>query len=149
MFKHILIATDGAELGTKAVQTGLALAQRYGSKVSVLTSTDPIHTGLSTGGFGTISAKALVEKLEEIYSTEAKAVLDGARKLFEGTDLDVEYLYVRSQRASDAILGVADTSHCDLVVMGSHGRHGIQKLLLGSQAATVLALAHAPVLVVK
>lgn len=149
MFAHVLIAFDGSDLASKALDLGLQLAKSNDSKVTVVTSTDPIETGLGTGGFGTFDAKSLIEKLEVTYSAEATGILKAARTRADAAGVELENVYVPGKRASDAILETTDKVGCDVVVMGSHGRRGLQRLLLGSQAAAVLGASKVPVLIVK
>ncbi|SMQ85500.1 Nucleotide-binding universal stress protein, UspA family [Devosia lucknowensis] len=149
MFAHIMIAFDGSDLARKALDLGLQMAKPNGSRVTVVTSTDPIETGLGTGGFGTIDAKSLIDKLEVAYSAEASGILKAARAKAVAAGIEMNDAYVPGMRASDAILETAEKLGCDLVVMGSHGRRGLQRLILGSQAAAVLAASKVPVLIVK
>lgn len=149
MFQHLLIALDGSELANKALKVGLELAKVQNSKITIVTSTDPIGTGLGTGGFGTIDKAGIIQQLEQVYASDAKQILDAA--LVASTEMGVEAtaVYVPRQRAAESILETSEKAGCDVVVMGSQGRQGLQKLLLGSQAAAVLAASKIPVLIVK
>jgi nucleotide-binding universal stress UspA family protein len=149
MFQHLLVALDGSELANKALKVSLELAKAHNSKVTIVTSTDPINTGLGTGGFGMIDAASIVKQLEQIYAAQAKQILDAAKVTCSETGIDADTIYVPRQRAGDSILETAEKVGCDLIIMGSHGRQGLQKLLLGSQAAAVLAASKDPVLIVK
>lgn len=149
MFEHLLIASDGSELADRALLIGLQLSKAHGSKITVVTSTDPIETGLGTGGFGTFDAKSMIEKLEAIYSSQAAEIVEAARKKAAESNIKIDSVYVPGKRASDAIIDTANKVNCDVIIMGSHGRRGLQKLLLGSQAAAVLATSQVPVLIVK
>lgn len=149
MFRHLLVATDGSELGDKALKVGLELAKTHISKITIVTSTDPISTGLGTGGFGMVDAASIVKQLEQIYAAEAKQILDAAKVASSEMGLEIGAVYVPRQRAADSILNTSEKFSCDVVIMGSHGRQGLQKLLLGSQAAAVLATSKIPVLIVK
>jgi len=149
MFTSLLIAIDGSELGDKALAAGIDLAQANTARLLILTATDPVGTGLGTGGFGTIDASAMLARLEQTYAAQARALLDRARSRVEATGLKADFVHVPRQRPADAILAAAAERGIDLIVMGSHGRRGLGRLLLGSQAAEVLARAEIPVLVVK
>lgn len=149
MFKHLLVALDGSELADKALKLSLELAKTHGSKITIVTSTDPIDTGLGTGGFGLIDAASIIKQLEQAYADQANQVLDAAKKASSNAGVNAETLYVPNQRASHSILETSDKIGCDVVIMGSHGRRGLQRLLLGSQAAAVLAGSKVPVLIVK
>lgn len=149
MFTSLLIATDGSELGDKAVEAGLDLAKTYGGKVTILTATDPVTTGLGSGGFGAIDAGPVIARLEESYAAEASKILAAAKAKADTAGIAVRTLHAAHTRAADAILDVAKTENVDTIIMGSHGRRGLKRLLLGSQAAEVLAHAEVPVLIVK
>lgn len=149
MFHHLLVALDGSELANKALRVGLELARVHGSKITIVTSTDPISTGLGTGGFGTFDAASIIKQLEQIYAAEAKQILDAAKVACAEIGVEADAVYVPIQRAADSILKTSEKVQCDIVVMGSHGRQGLQKLLLGSQAAAVLAASKIPVLIIK
>lgn len=149
MFNTLLVATDGSELGNKAIDAAITLARTNGGNITILTATDPVTTGVGSGGFGAIDAGTIVTRLEESYAAQAKALLDAARKRVEATGIPVETLHAARQNAADAILAAADEKRCDTIVMGSHGRRGLGRLILGSQAAEVLARSSVPVLIVK
>ena len=150
MFKSLVIATDGSPLGDKAVDAGLALAKQTGAAVTILTATDPVATGISAGGgFGTINAGAIVAQLEEAYQKEARTLLAAAEAKAEAAGVEVKTLHAPRQRPADAIIAAVEAEKADTIVMGSHGRRGLGRLLLGSQAAEVLAHAGVPVLIVK
>lgn len=149
MFKHLLIATDGSELGNKALAAGLALARLNQAEVTILTATDPVSTGIGSGGFGTIDAAAIIARLEEAYSIQAAAFLEKAQKQAQDAGIAAQTLHLPRHRPADGIVETAAEMACDLIVMGSHGRRGLSRLMLGSQAAEVLARANVPVLIVK
>jgi len=149
MFKTLLIATDGSDLGDKALAAGLALARTHGATVTILTATDPVSTGIGAGGFGTIDAGPIVARLEESYAAEAAKLLAAARQKAEAEGVAAETLHLPRHRPADGIVETADKLGADLIVMGSHGRRGLNRLLLGSQASEVLARARVPVLIVK
>jgi nucleotide-binding universal stress UspA family protein len=149
MYKNLLIATDGSDLGNKALEAGLALARLNGAAVTILTATDPVSTGIGSGGFGTIDAGPIVARLEEAYAAEAADLLAAARHQAQEAGINAETLHLPRRRPADGIIETAAAKSSDLIVMGSHGRRGIDRLLLGSQAAEVLARTSLPVLIVK
>lgn len=149
MFKTLLIATDGSDLANKALDAALELARLNGARLTILTATDPVSTGIGSGGFGMIDAGPIVARLEEAYAAEAANLLAAARHKAQGAGIQAEILHLPRHRPSDGIIEIAAEKDCDLIVMGSHGRRGIGRLLLGSQASDVLARASVPVLIVK
>lgn len=149
MFKSLLIATDGSELGNKALEAGLDLARTYGGRVTILTATDPVATGIGSGGFGTMDAGPIIARLEETYKEEADKLLAEAKAKAAAAGIEAKTLHAARMRPADAILEVAKTENADTIIMGSHGRRGFQRLLLGSQASEVLSHASVPVLIIK
>lgn len=149
MFKHLLIATDGSDLGNKALDAALEIASAHGSTITIVTSTDPVSTGLSAGGFGSIDAGSILVTLEETYAKEANALLNAAKQKAAASNIEANIVHAARQRPADAILASAEQSGCDTIIMGSHGRRGLQRVLLGSQATEVLSRAKVPVLIVK
>jgi len=149
MFKNLLIATDGSELGNKALAAGLELARLNGAGVTIMTASDPVSTIVGAGGFGTIDAGSIIEELEKRYAAEAATLLAAAAAQAQTAGVTARTLHLPRHRPADAIVQLAAEEAFDTIVMGSHGRRGFQRLLLGSQAAEVLARAAIPVLIVK
>jgi nucleotide-binding universal stress UspA family protein len=149
MFKSILVASDGSDLASKALDVALETARLNGATLLIVTATDPVATGIGSGGFGTIDAGPIVARLEEAYAAEAADLLAKARHRAQEAGIAAQTLHLPRHRPADGILEAADEKGCDLIVMGSHGRRGLNRLLLGSQAAEVLVRATVPVLVVK
>lgn len=149
MFQNLLIAIDGSDLSNKALAAGLDLAKSHGARLTFLTATDPISTGVGSGGFGTLSAGPIVERLEQAYREAAAKILDDASKRASEAGVSAETVYAPRQRPADAILQEAESRGCDTILMGSHGHRGLRRLILGSQATEVLARATVPVLIIK
>jgi nucleotide-binding universal stress UspA family protein len=144
MYKHILIATDGSELAQKAVATGLALAKELKAKVTAVTATEP-WTAMVT------SEPAFAFPIDEI---EKEAALNAARVLAAVSEaarkhnVACETVNVKDFPA-EGIIETAKARGCDLIVMSSHGRRGLAKVLLGSQATQVVTLSTVPVLICR
>jgi len=144
MFKHILIATDGSEVATKAVSAGLKLAKKLAARVIVMTASEPLRA--------TVSAETIAANFPAAYEKatkeEAAKVLAEVRREALTIGVECETLHVINSPA-EAIIETAKDNACDLIVMGSHGRRGIARLLLGSQATKVVTLSSVPVLVCR
>lgn len=149
MFKKLLVAIDGSELSDQALIAAIDLAKAQHSTLLILTATDPVVSAVGAGGFGTFDAASLISQLEHTYAQSAHALLAQAKAKTDAAGVSASTLYAPRQQAADAIIGTAQDEHCDTIVMGSHGRRGLGRLLLGSQAAEVLSRATTPVLVVK
>ncbi|MEO5658562.1 MAG: universal stress protein [Polaromonas sp.] len=144
MFKHILIPVDGSAPSQQAVDKALAIAQAFKSAVTVIYVIDPyaftgVGTDFSYGQAEYLSAATL----------EANQALGAAKQVFESQGIAVNGSVVEGHSIYQAILDTAESINVDLLVMGSHGRRGLEKLVLGSVTAQVLSHAHLSVLVVR
>jgi nucleotide-binding universal stress UspA family protein len=144
MYKHILIATDGSELAGKAVTTGLTLAKELGAKVTAVTVTEPWSAMMS----GEPALVFPIEDYEKVAAENAQRILAGVRDAAREAGIDCETVHA-SDFPAEGIIETAKAKGCELIVMASHGRRGLSKLLLGSQATRVLTLATVPVLVCR
>jgi Universal stress protein UspA and related nucleotide-binding proteins len=149
MFKSILVATDGSDLANKALDAALELARTNQASLTILTATDPVATGVGSGGFGTLNAGPIIERLEEAYASEAAKLLAEASDRAAAAGVTAQTLHLPRHRPAEGIIETAKQRGADLIVMGSHGRRGLGRLLLGSQAVEVLSQATMPVLIVK
>jgi len=142
MYKHILIATDGSELAGKAVAAGLALAKLLGAKVTAVTAIEP---WLSIATSDTAAAFMEYQKAAEQDATRILGKVSMAAREY---GVQCETVTV-TETAADAIIEAAKSRQCDLIVMSSHGRRGLARLLLGSQAMRVLTSSSVPVLICR
>ncbi len=145
MYKHILIATDGAELAQKAVAVGLGLAKILGAKVTAVTVTEPwaaIATGEMALGFPR-------DQYDKGAAENAAGILTAASEAAKTMGVDCAMVHVKDQFPAEGIIAAAKEKGCDLIVMASHGRRGIAKLLIGSEAIKVLTLSTMPVLICR
>lgn len=149
MFKSILVATDGSDLASKALDAALDLARLNGADLTVLTTTDPVISSVGAGGFGTIDAGPILARLEEAYAAQAADLLAEARHKIQDAGAKAETIHLPDHRPADGIILTARDKSADLIIMGSHGRRGLNRLLLGSQAAEVLSRSTIPVLIIK
>ncbi len=148
MYKHILIATDGSELATKALDHGLALAKRDNARVSIVTVTEP-WSALDMAQRAREGRTDPVSQFEAIAADAANRVLDIAIKRAEAYGISAERAHVKDQYPAEGIIATAKDKDCDLIVIASHGRRGLSRLLLGSQAYEVLTRCTVPALVVR
>ncbi len=143
MFKKILVPVDGSSTSLQAVSSAVALAQAFGGKVTAIYVIDPYpFTGVGTDfAYGQDQYLAAA-------TAEAHDAIRVAREAIEASGITVETTVVEAHSIWRGILDAASAIEADVIVMGSHGRHGIEKLL-GSVAQRVLSHAHVPVLVVR
>jgi nucleotide-binding universal stress UspA family protein len=142
MYKHILIATDGSDLAGKAVTAGLALAKRLGAKVTTVTAIEP---WLSIASSETAAAFMQYQKAAE---HDAARILGQVSTAAQELGVQCETVTV-TESAAEAIIETANSKQCDLIVMSSHGRRGLARVLLGSQATRVVTLSSVPVLICR
>ena len=144
MFKHILVPVDGSPTAQLAVDKTIGLAQAFASKVTVIFVIDPyLFTGV-----GTDFAYGQAEYLSAA-TAEANAAVKAAKILFEAAGVPVETSVIEAHAAWRGVVQAAESLEADLIVMGSHGRSGLEKLVLGSVTQAVLSHTHLPVLVVR
>jgi len=146
MYKHILISTDGSEVAQKGVDHGLSLARSVGAKVTLVTVTEPFPV---YPGPDWIPGPAEIADYEARQNEGAAKVLADAKAGADRLGVATETVHVPQARPAETIVATADQRHCDLIVMASHGRRGLRRLLLGSQTSEVLVSSAVPVLVVK
>lgn len=146
MFKKILIPTDGSPLSCQAANAGIILARSVGAEVVALHVTQPFA---ATIGFdGMAAAYAITDEDYEKAATEQgakylKAVSDRAQT----AGVKATTRAVSNFNVADGIVQAVADEHCDLIFIGSHGRSGLSRLLLGSVTVKVLSLSRVATLV--
>jgi nucleotide-binding universal stress UspA family protein len=143
MYANILIATDGSELAGKAVRHGIDLAKRIGAKTTALTVLPPFHTFTADTQMIEDTPAEYKARMQESAKIALGAVADAAQM----AGVACKAIEVENEHPYRAIIETADAQGCDLIVMASHGRHGLSALVLGSETAKVLAHCKVAVLV--
>ena len=149
MYQQIIIAIDASDLAHKALEHGLALAKLTGAKTVVVTVTDSSVMLLSGADMVQVDTTTLVEDMDKAKAEGSRRLLDKATATAADAGVTISTLHLKDSDTVDGILEAATTNGADLIVMGSHGRRGLEQLLLGSQAAEVLSRSAIPVLIVK
>lgn len=149
MYHHILITTDGSDLAQRGVDQGLSLAKALGSKVTVIVATEPFPIQAAATSSGWVGSPVDYERYDEGQKRFAEETLAGVKAEAGKLGLDADAIHAANAHPATAILEAAASRKCDLIVMASHGRRGISRMLMGSQTAEVLASSNAPVLVVR
>ena len=145
MYQHILIATDGSELAGKAVTTGLALAKQLSAAVTAVTVTEP-WTALIAGE---MALGFPYQEYEQGAAENAARILAAVREAGKGIGVAWATGPLPDRFPAEAIVEYANEQGCDLIVMASHGRRGLSKLLLGSETTGVLTHSSVAVLVCR
>ncbi len=145
MYKHILIATDGSDLAVQAVMQGLALAAALAAKATAVTVTESWVTAAPS--YGVISFP--VDAYERGVAAHAEQVLAGVVNAAKATGIHCDVVHVRDQFPAEGIAETAAARGCDLIVVASHGRRGLSRVFLGSEAYRLMGETKVPVLVIR
>ncbi len=139
MYKHILVSTDGSDLSLKGVEHGVGLAKDNAGQVTVITVCQPYPP----------HSAATLDSWSAAQKKHAQEALASAKEIAEKHGVDIGTRQDANESAAEGIVEAAENLGCDLIVMASHGRRGINRLLLGSQTFEVVSHSPIPVLVVR
>jgi nucleotide-binding universal stress UspA family protein len=148
MYKKILIATDGSELASRALMHGLKLAKELKAPAVVMTAT-PMWSALEIAHEARLTKGNPIERYQESAAAWAQKILDEAAEKAEAAGVRFELIHLPECAPAEGIIATAEKQGCDLIVMASHGRRGLGRLVLGSQANEVLAYSKVPTLIVR
>ena len=145
MFTHLLLPTDGSPFSQAAILKGLRFAKECNAKVTGVSVTPQFHVfTLNT---------AMLEDTNQQFIAESRAQaeihLSMLRKAAAEERVPCDTLVEVSDHPYEAIIRSAEQNGCDLIVMASHGRRGVQGVLLGSETQKVLTHTRIPVLVYR
>ncbi|MFW5983591.1 MAG: universal stress protein [Halobacteria archaeon] len=147
MYDNILVPTDGSETAEVAVEHAVEMAKRYDATLHTLYVVDIDAVNLSLGTEQVDRLKA--GGLDEMEDVKEKAEESTGRVAERADEEGVKVVQeVRAGSPHDAIVKYAENNGIDVIVMGSHGRGGVRRALLGSVAERVLRTTHLPVFVV-
>ena len=144
---HILIPTDGSELSAKAEREGLRLAKEQGARVTWFTAL-PEYQPPSQAAIMNRSGESMAEHAERSRGI-AQALLAPLVQQARAAGVACETDYVLDDHPAEAIVAAARRHGCDLIVMASHARTGLDALVHGSQTRDVLARCGVPMLVYR
>ena len=147
MYARILVATDGSTLSKKAVNSAISLATSCGAELIAI-KVVPRYPQSYFEGSIPLSVDD-VKRVEKQSGGRWAAVVDAVKKTAAAKGVTVKAITVKSDLVSDALIAAASKHKADLIVMASHGRKGIKRLLLGSETQHVLTHSHVPVLVLR
>lgn len=142
MYKRILVPVDGSDTSNRALVAALQLARESGGRVRLLNAVDELAylSGFEYSG----------QVLETARRAGAKALDDAmAIATASGVPTDKKLVETAGQRLGEIVADEAREWQADLVAIGTHGRRGVSRVLLGSGAEQVLRLAPVPVLAVR
>ena len=147
MYQRILVPTDGSALSRKAIRSAIDLAATVGAEVVALNVVPRYPQTYFEGGLNVPAAE--IARVEKQWAEHGQALADEAAAAAGKAGVKVKAITVKSDLVAEAILAAARKNKCDLVVMASHGRKGIKRLLLGSETQHVLTHGNVPVLVLR
>ena len=147
MYQRILIATDGSELSYKAAENGIELARLSGGQVVALQVVPRYPVSYFEGGSSVPDSE--IARIERQWAEGAQAAVEQVKALAEAKGVKAIAVTTHSDLVAEAIIAAAQKHDCDLIVMASHGRRGLRRLLLGSETTHVLTHSHIPVLVLR
>ena len=145
--KRILVPTDGAPLSRKAVRSAVALASSLDAELVALNVVPRYPMSYFEGGVAVETME--VARIEKQWAEQGQGIAADVAEAAAKAGVKARAVTVRSDLVAEAILAAARKYRCDLVVMASHGRKGLKRLLLGSETQHVLTHGHVPVLVLR
>ena len=145
MFKHILLPTDGSKLSEKSVKHGIRMAKQLGAAVTAVHVTPKMHVY----DYQLQMLTSSDESMRDSDDRRADDCLRFVKKAAAGADVPCGTLHLVSDQPYKAIVKAAKKHACDLILMASHGRRGLEGFLLGSETQKVLTHSTIPVLVYR
>lgn len=145
MYQRILIPVDGSETATKAMITALQLARDSGGQVHLVHVVEGM-TPLAADPYGAYSGEVI-----EIMRQSGSKILEDALEVAKaaGVTADTELFDNFGERLAEVVADAATRFNADLIVVGTHGRRGLGRMMLGSGAEQIIRLAPVPVLVIR
>ncbi|MFZ2739733.1 MAG: universal stress protein [Burkholderiaceae bacterium] len=147
MYQRILIATDGSSLSKKAVASGISLAALSNAQLIALKVVPRYPISYFEGSLPLPAQE--IARVEKQWADEGESVVQSVQNAAFKQGVKTKTVTVKSDIISEAIIATAKKHKCDLIVMASHGRRGIKRILLGSETQQVLTHSQIPVLVLR
>ena len=147
MFTRIMLATDGSKLSQKAVKSAIELASQFNAELLAV-KVIPRYVQTYFEGSFTV-ADIDIDAIEAQWAAGAQEVLDKIATSAIVKGVKVKTVVIKSDDIADGLVKAANKSKVDLIVMASHGRKGIKRMLLGSKTLNVLTHSSVPVLVLR
>ncbi len=147
MYSKILVPTDGSQLSDRAVREAANLARSTGATLTLFHAAPAYRMPTLTYEGAMLRNIVTPERYKRSMRAHAKRLLDKAARKAGGTVTRCDFAF--NDLPYEAIVAAARKNRCDLIVMASHGWHGLKGLLLGSETHKVLTHSRIPVLVVR
>ena len=147
MYQKILVTTDGSSLSKKAVRSAVELAASLGAELVALHVVPRYPVSYFDGGMNVSPLE--VARTEKSWNDKGRAMVDAVVLQAEAAGVACKGAVMQSDLVAESIQAAAKKHKCDLIVMASHGRRGLKRLLLGSETQHVLTHGSVPVLVLR
>jgi nucleotide-binding universal stress UspA family protein len=148
VYKHILVPTDGSKLSMAAARTATRLAKDLGAKITAVYVMAPFSPPMESEAVAFYPAFS-VEEFEKATRQSADKALDRVKAVAAAAKVKADGVAVQGPSPWKAIIATAKSRKADLIVMASHGRRGLEALLIGSETQKVLTHSKIPVLVCR
>jgi nucleotide-binding universal stress UspA family protein len=142
MTKNILVPYDFTSFGSIAFEKAVEIAKKFDSKITLLTV---VGNDIDTSGMD-------LARAQQVHDDEENKAKENLHKIKDSNkydNVDISVRIIHDPSVIEGILAFAETQKIDLIVMGSHGRSGFKKLVLGSVASGIVTKANCPVLIAK
>lgn len=147
MYKRILVTTDGSALSKKAVKNAIQLAASVDAELVALHVVPRYPMSYFEGSVSL--AHAEIGRIEKQWAEQGEALVDAVKAQADAAGVKSKGAIARSDLIAESVIAAVKKHKCDLVVMASHGRKGLKRLLLGSETQHVLTHSSVPVLVLR
>ena len=147
MYQRILVPTDGSTLSKRAVSAAIEQAAAWGAELVALYVVPRYPISYFEGGSSVSDSE--VARTEKQWAEKGQAVVDAVARAAAADGVKAKGVLARSDLVAESVISAAKKHKCDLIVMASHGRKGIKRILLGSETQHVLTHSKLPVLVLR
>ncbi len=146
MYKRILVPVDGSETSNKALVAALQMARDSGGRVRLIHVVEELAYLSGYEQYGGYSGELIA-----VMRETGNKVLNDAMAIAQAAGVEADNLLFDNfgERLAEVVADAAKQWNADLVVVGTHGRRGVGRMLLGSGAEQILRLATVPVLVIR
>lgn len=142
MFDEILLPTDGSEGVGQAINAAVSMAERFDARVHVLFVAEPPR-------FHEYGASVALTNIMQSLQEAGRQILDDTAERIRNKGISAVETVLRQGHPAEEIIAYASENNVDLVVMGTHGRRGINRMLLGSVTEEVVRCSHVPIMTVR
>lgn len=147
MYQRILVPTDATPLSRKAVTHALTLAAEQGAELVVLNVMPRYPTSYLEGAM--VFEAEDVARVEKQWAEQARTLVNRVAEQAQARGIQARAVVVKSDLVAESIVAAATKHQADLIVMASHGRKGLKRVLMGSETLNVLTHSEVPVLVLR